>query len=142
MRLICVTISDPDEWVDHVKLYDTFYGAWRYLSLPESRWQRLEVMSGLKSHVRLKCSRPGLVVPKGARVTLDVRLPRFVFAPVLAGMRAGTVTVKVNGSVLETMEIWYRETVSPEPAASLNGWERFKRFLSSGGESGVYYLTG
>ena len=141
MRLICVTISDPNDWDDHAALYDKLYGTWRYLALPESRWQRLEVMSGLKSQVRLQCSRSGLVVPKGARVTLDVRLPRFVYAPVLAGMRAGTVTVSVNGAVLETAEIWYRETVSPDPAVSLNGWERFKRFLSKSTESGVYYLT-
>ena len=142
MRLICVTISDPNDWADHAALYDALYAAWRYLPLPESRWQGVEVISGLKSQVRLKCARPGLVLPKSAEVTLDVRLPRFVFAPVLVGTRAGTVTVTVDGVLEETMEICYRETVSPEPAVSLNAWERFRRFLAKGGEAGVYYYSG
>lgn len=141
MRLICVTISDPNDWADHAALYDALYGTWRYIPLPEGRWQHVEVISGLKSRVRLQCERPGLVLPKEAAVTLDVRLPRFVFAPVLIGTQAGTVTFTVDGAAAETLEICYRETVPPEPAVSLNVWERFKRFLAHGGESGVYYLT-
>lgn len=142
MRLICVTISDPNDWEDHAALYDALYGTWRYLPLPEGRWQSVEVMSGLKSQARLKCERPGLVVPKEASVTLDVRLPRFVFAPVLVGTRAGTVTVSVDGVLEEeTLELCYRETVSPEPAVSLKAWERFRRFLAGNRESGIYYLT-
>lgn len=141
MRLICVTISDPNDWADHAALYNALYGTWRYIPLPEGRWQQVEVMSGLKSQVRLKCDRPGLVAPKEADITLDVRLPRFVFAPVLVGTRAGTVTVSVDGVSEETLELCYRETVPPEPAVSLSGWERFKRFLAGNSETGVYYLT-
>ena len=141
LRLICVTISDPDDWDDHAALYDEAFAAWRYVPLPESRWQRLETVSGTKSYVRLECGEPGLVVPKSAAVRLIVRLPRFVFAPVLAGDRAGTLEVEIDGAADRTVEVWYGETVAADSSIALSAWERFKRLWFLSGGAGIYYCT-
>jgi D-alanyl-D-alanine carboxypeptidase (penicillin-binding protein 5/6) len=34
MRLICVTLSDPDDWDDHTNLYDWAYGHYRLVCVP------------------------------------------------------------------------------------------------------------
>lgn len=141
MRLICVTISDPNDWLDHASLYDEAFDAWRYVPLPESRWQRMETVSGMKSYVRLECGEPGIVVPKSAAVRLNVRLPRFVFAPVLAGGRAGAMDIWIDGAPDHTVEVCYGETVAADSSLALSAWERFKRLWFLSGGAGIYYLT-
>ena len=140
MRLICVTISDPDDWLDHAALYDAAFSDWRFVSLPESSWQEMETVSGMRSRVRLVCDTAGFVVPKDSDIRLHVRLPRFVFAPVLAGAQAGEADIWIDGAPSGTAAIYYGETV-PADGAAAAGWERFRRLFSKPGAAGIYYLT-
>ena len=142
MRLICVTISDPDDWDDHEALYDACFAAWRFISPLSQDWQQLETISGTKEYVHLRCGERGFVVPASAKVRLRARLPRFVFAPVLAGDLAGTVEVWVEGDLDHTVEVWYGETVGADRTIALSAWERFKRLWSLSGGTGVYYFAG
>ena len=127
LRLICVTISDPDDWADHTALYDELFARWRYLPLPGRDWQTLTLLSGEKDQVQLCCSAPGFLIPKGEEYTLTVRLPRFLFASVYAGTRLGGVELRQeDGSVL-TADILAAESVKLDPSVPLTAWERFKR---------------
>ncbi len=139
MRLICVTISDPSDWEDHAALYDAIFSAWQFIPLPGERWQCLETISGTQNAVRLMSDSPGIVTPKDTNVHLVARLPRFVFAPVLAGTAAGEIELWGNDSLLSKIPVYYGETVPMDSSLSISAWERFRRlwFLSGG----IYYLT-
>ncbi len=143
MRLIVVTICDPDDWIDHAALYDEMFAAYRYQPLPGSDWQRMSLLSGTKSHAALRCTVPGVVVPKDAQIDLTVRLPRFAFAPVYEGVQLGTAEVRADGALPCGTEIFAAEQVDLDPAVALTAWERFKRmWFLLGRSQGVYYGVG
>lgn len=127
MRLICVTLRDPCDWDDHQHCYDAAFADYYYVPMPEERWRSIAVLSGADEQVALRCSAGGLVVPKDAVVTLDVRLPRFVFAPVSAGAELGSVTVAVDGETVYTAPIYSERTVVLNEGELLSPWERFGR---------------
>ena len=125
MRLICVTLSDPNDWEDHRRSYDFGFAAYCYLPFPEERWQRLPVISGMAQNVALNCAAPGVLVHRSARVETLVELPRFVFAPISAGETLGQVTVTENGRTILTAEITARSAVTRDEDQCLMPWRRF-----------------
>ena len=100
LRLICVTVSDPDDWLDHAAAYDAAFAEYRYIPLPERQHMTLPVNSGVAAEVPLCCGVPGLVAPKSAELRIRTELPRFVFAPVSAGDVLGRITVFSDGKKL------------------------------------------
>ena len=142
LRLICVTVSDPDDWADHTALYDEAFAAYRYLALPGSGWERLNLVSGTSGFVRLICDVPGLVVPKTAELRMTVRLPRFAFAPTVFGTAVGAVEISTDGATPRTIPICIAETVSLDRTAPLSVWEKFKRaWFTANRYSGIYYMA-
>ena len=125
MRLICVTLSDPNDWEDHRRSYDLGFAAYCYLPFPEERWQRLPVISGISQNVALNCAAPGVLVHRSARVETLVELPRFVFAPISAGEALGQLTVRENGRTILTAEITARSAVTRDEDQCLMPWRRF-----------------
>ena len=133
MRLICVTVSDPKDWEDHAALYDACFAAWRYVPLPGERWQWLEMVSGDRAGVQLVSALPGVVVSRSENVRIRARLPRFVFAPVLAGEQAGEIDILVDEQPRAAVPVYFGETVAVDNSIALTAWERFqRRWLLSG----------
>lgn len=140
MRLICVTLSDPDDWRDHAALYDALFAAWRFLPIPGSRAARVPVVSGTRGHAALTAETPGVLVPAGTEAELRVFLPRFFFAPVLRGVQAGQAELWLNGERAAVYPLCFAENVTLDALERLTAWERFRRawFLSAR-YGAVYY---
>ena len=111
MRLICVTISDPDDWKDHVGLYDKLFSEYRYIPLLENV-KALPLVSGDRESVDLCSSVGGVVVSKNSDTEIIYHLPRFVFAPVRAGDKAGYAEITFSGASPRFLDIYYGENVS------------------------------
>ena len=138
LRLICVTVSDPRDWDDHAALYNEYFGAYRYVPLPGSGWERISLISGTKHHVKLACDVPGVVVPKDAPVRVSPRLPRFIFAPTVYGAAVGSVDVEIGGET-RSYALSAAESVPMDPAAPLSAWEQFKRaWFTANRYPGIY----
>lgn len=83
-RLICVTLNAPDDWNDHMNLYDygfaqlaerTYTAGFQLISLP--------VVGGEKECISLTLqTQESAVLPKDVTVTAGCILPQFVYAPV------------------------------------------------------------
>ena len=127
MRLICVTLSDPDDWEDHRRYYDDAFAAFSFRALPEPAWQRLPVISGTSAAVEVRCDAQGVLLHKGAHTDFLVELPRFVFAPVAAGERVGSIAVYENGSRVLEAELRSASAVSRDEADALSPWKRYWR---------------
>ena len=125
MRLICVTLSDPNDWEDHRRSNDNAFAAYAYLTFPEERWKQLPVISGSAMAAPLECGSPGVLVHRGAQVETRVELPRFLFAPVTAGETVGSVTVMENGRPLCSAEITVRRGVALDETEGMPPWKRF-----------------
>ncbi|MBQ1432980.1 MAG: D-alanyl-D-alanine carboxypeptidase, partial [Ruminococcus sp.] len=97
-ELICVTLNDPDDWNDHMKLYGYAFSKVqpRRISPPESKVRINSADGG-----ELVCEVPNLIMSmteKAAqRVTEKVYIPQFVYAPVEKDEAVGKVVYELDG---------------------------------------------
>ena len=121
-RLICVTLNAPDDWNDHMNLYD--YG---FAQLVERT-----VVGGEKECISLTLqTQESAVLPKDVTVTAGCILPQFVYAPVEKGDVIGCVRYSVNGKVLKETPLVSSEdcALQKDERTWLQKW--FARFLRS-----------
>jgi len=114
MTLIAVTLDDPDDWDDHIALYE--YGFENYTAVtPTDEDHSIRVMGGTADDVKLYSNdTQPLVVPKkdGDSIKTQVFLPPFVYAPTEEGTVAGKVVYTLNGSVIGESPLYYSESVA------------------------------
>ncbi|HHU23172.1 MAG TPA: D-alanyl-D-alanine carboxypeptidase [Clostridiales bacterium] len=141
MRLICVTLNDPDDWRDHMALYDWAFNEYTYKNaLPYGEFARLPVISGLDDSVGVAPWQvPGILVKNDSEISLAVELPRFVYAEVREGEKAGCVTVSVDGSPAAIVDLRFLDSVDLDETIRLTPWERFKRAWFMANKYGYTY---
>ena len=112
-RFICVTLSDPDDWNDHCRLYD-----WAFSQYSDRRplsgdvLPRIPVVSGASGTVGVKpAEEPVLFLPRDAELSIRYELPRFVFAPINADERAGRYEIMYKGETIAQGELVYTEDI-------------------------------
>lgn len=129
MRLICVTLSDPNDWQDHTALYDWAYDEYRCLNIGRSdaQYGNVPVISGVRQNVSV---RPGedftLIYSKNDQIELSCELSKFVYAPVNEKEKAGVITIKLNSKTINEIPIIYCESVMLDTSVKLNYLEMLK----------------
>ena len=98
MELICVTLNAPDDWNDHIKLYDKFFGEYELRSASEGmRFSVPRVSKSSDCSYVIADADYRMPVKKGAEMTVTVFPFWNIFAPVKAGEYAAKALVKVDG---------------------------------------------
>lgn len=126
LTLICVTLSDPDDWADHSALYDWAYGLWVNTSvlLPEDSWS-LPVIGGYSETVTVSPAEElNVFCRRGEEITLSLRLPSFVYAEVEAGDTAGVAVASLDGEELGTVPLIYSESIEKREEEDLTFWQK------------------
>jgi D-alanyl-D-alanine carboxypeptidase (penicillin-binding protein 5/6) len=96
-KLVCVTLSDPDDWNDHKKLYEWVYSNYSLRGPEKNLSFSVPVISGKKKWAHLVPEKEiEIFLPDSAELSLRAEFPWFVFAPVNKGKSAGTLTVLVD----------------------------------------------
>lgn len=137
LRLICVTLSDPNDWTDHAAAYDAAFAEYVFSSFPADGWRTLPVISGKASAVPLRCDTTYLLLQKESDIQTVIELPRFVFAPVRAGDVIGAMTVKADGKTVLRQEILAAQDVPLDRNLRLMPWERFRGMLAQYADPGA-----
>ncbi len=109
MRLICVTLGAPDDWNDHMKLYDEAFDKYE-LTVYDPQYFGADIptlMPTCKTLRAVPSKRLAVLTQKGDSVDIELCLPRLVFAPPFDGMYAGTLSVSVNGTVCAESDMVY-----------------------------------
>ncbi len=129
LRLVCVTLSDPDDWNDHKALYDWAFNNYEYRRvLPMGVICELPVISGEADSVGITAAGDtSILVEKSAAISFSLELPEFVYAGVKSGECAGRAFVKQNDNVIAEYPLIYTEDVDLADNARLSAWERIKR---------------
>ena len=111
LELVCVTLSDPDDWRDHAALYDWACGRYRAVGVRAGETVcELPVVSDRTGTVPLTTQEDlSVCVPRGTEVEARAALPPFAFAPVRAGERAGTLTLYADGRALASAGLVWAE---------------------------------
>ena len=108
-RLICVTLNDPDDWVDHQVLYNWAFSRYATRDVTAGLSFAVPVVSGDRELLGVEARPLRLFLPRTARITLSAQLPRFVFAPVEAGDHAGLVQVFRDRERISEAELIFSE---------------------------------
>lgn len=109
-KLVCVTLSDGDDWADHKALLDYGFETYprRVLAEEGGTLRRMTVEESLLRQVPV-VARDTVAYPlkEGEQVTAKIQLPKTARAPVTQGEIAGTVTFyKGERQVGRTYLVW------------------------------------
>lgn len=99
MRLICVTLGAPDDWNDHMKLYDEAFGKY-VLTVYDPKYFGADIpalISTCESVRAVPSQRVAILTLPDDSVDVELSLPRLMFAPPLDGVCIGVLSVTVNG---------------------------------------------
>ena len=136
MRLICVTISAPDDWNDHARLYDWAYDSYTDDPGPFADFGlQIPVLSGTQEKVALRPQEtPRVLRSRDATASLRIEAPRFAYAAVEAGDVAGRLVLMVNGVEAGETPLLFDEAVprAKTAVALWSGLRRTERLLSPG----------
>ena len=113
-RYFCVTLADPEDWLDHEKLYDWAYASYeeRVLSAETLQFE-VPVLSGDRTQVQAVPAKTlRVLAARDVQIELRAELPFYVFAPVAAGASAGTMRVCAGDELIAEIPLVYAEAVS------------------------------
>ena len=97
-QVICVTLSAPDDWNDHMALYNWVYDNFSLRSLTENQSFPVPLVSDEKSYVFLVPEKEeSTFVRDSSEIRLEAQLPWFAVEPLKAGERGGKVSIFVDG---------------------------------------------
>ncbi len=112
-RLICVTLNDPNDWVDHQVLFNWAFSRYATRDVTAGLSFLVPVLSADRNMVSVEARPLRLFLPRAAKITLTAHLPRFVFAPVETGEHAGLVQIFREGERINEAELIYSEGAAP-----------------------------
>jgi D-alanyl-D-alanine carboxypeptidase len=129
MLLVCVTLSAPDDWDDHTSLYDWAFSQFQgfRINSSDTGYVTMSVISGISDMVSARPSADFFYLTrKSDELTVEIEAPRFVYAGVIRGARAGRIVVKNNGEPIAEMPLVYTENVAVDESERLTGWEKIR----------------
>lgn len=112
-ELICVTLNDPDDWSDHMALFDYGFSQVEQVKLtPKQRDISLMTADGRQ----VRCSVPDMVITMthdgASRAESRVYLPEFIYAPLCKGDKVGEIVYLLDGRELGRRDITAAENIS------------------------------
>jgi len=116
-RLICVTISDPNDWQDHKQLIERGFSDFSVYTLIEEgqTLATVEVAGGTEGSVELIAAEDfSYALSSGEQMTLIPPPYGFVYAPVTEGAHAGYASVCLDGVTVGRIKLLYGKTVEQE----------------------------
>lgn len=139
MRLVCVTLSAPDDWNDHKYLMDKAFSDYRVVSYNADSFKlSLEVASAAASTAEAVPQNGIKLLTKcDDEVSVKLEAPRILFAGGIEGEKVGSISVFVNGSLAAQENLVYTEDVKINPSQRLTPYERISRIFDAA--LGPYY---
>ena len=127
--LIAVTLNDPDDWNDHIKLLDYGFSRVKRNTLDTNVTARVAVAgSGLDVGVYAEEAYLSLTDEQSKKLERRVLLPRLVYGNVEKGQPLGSIEYFLNGKRVKSVPLLAASEVNvPEQKPTL--WQRIKNFL-------------
>lgn len=120
VTLIAVTLKAPDDWNDHIALYNYGFSLTASCPLPRPDLPLFPVAGGTEPAVPLTMEDPptvSLLKEEVDQITCTVELPRFLVAPVVQGETVGVVRYAVGDRELCAIPITAAGSIDTRPVA-------------------------
>ena len=109
-RFVCVSFAAPDDWNDHIKLYEHAFENYCLKNLSKDILFEIPLISGNKKKVKVVPAEELLLfVNKADEIKIKAEIPIFIFAPVKIGETAGKFCVIINNNVVSEHSLVYYE---------------------------------
>lgn len=111
--LIAVTLSAPDDWNDHIALYNDGFARAARQPLPPPLLPAVPLIGGEQDTVALQAQPlPDAVVLQGETLQWEYHLPARLFAPVTAGQRVGAVHIRAGERTVAVLDVTVSQSVA------------------------------
>lgn len=115
LTLIAVTLSDPDDWDDHIALYNYGFDKYSAIDTDDSDADlSVDIVGGTADNIKVYSEyKPYAVVSAedADKVVREVYLPQFVYAPVKKGEQVGMVVYSLDGKVVSQNPLYAEQSV-------------------------------
>lgn len=111
LRLVCVTLNDPDDWDDHLRLYDWAYAHYT-MHVADATGTRFEIPllgGSTPTAIVVPAEVKKILLPVECELREIIALPFYVFAPVACGSEAGVLRLQADGRELCEIPLVYAE---------------------------------
>ena len=117
VRLVAVTLNDPDDWDDHENLLDYGFACLTCRALDDSAYRvSIPIVGGVQENLKVVgTSGENVVIGSEDQMKRTVELPRFVYAPVQSGQVLGRVRYTCAGKTVAQTELVAGEDVPAAP---------------------------
>lgn len=115
VRLIAVTLNDPDDWRDHSKMYDLGFEYYKNYSLiaPEEYSYDVDIFGG--EYDKLPCkNETGFSITQASDLPapyFEIDVPRYLIAPIKEGEQIGSINIYQSGEIIAEIPIKATKTV-------------------------------
>jgi D-alanyl-D-alanine carboxypeptidase len=126
-RVICVTINDGNDWVDHATLLENAFSRYTVQKIISEGdcVGILEVAGGQSHKVQLLADTDfSYPLAQGEKTEIFLSGPGFAYAPVVRGKRAGTAYICIGESCIGKIDVVYGQTVEQEKEEKIPFWKR------------------
>ena len=126
-HLVCVTINDSDDWVDHKQLYDQGFSAFSDAKLVEKGQTMgiLQVFGGYYPTVNVVAAEEfSYAISANEAVDMVLSNREFVYAPAVAGADAGFAYICIDGKPVGKVKVIFEKTVEQKIPEKKNFWDR------------------
>jgi len=113
-RIVCVTLNAPDDWNDHISLYNSFFESLQERTMPAEEWHGRAYIAGFGGTDLYINEAFGAFLTDEEYENLRIVVcgPRIVYAPVAAGDKYGELRIFSGDILLFNTDIHYLENVS------------------------------
>lgn len=114
VSMICVTLNDKDDWNDHIKLYDYGFSRLEPAELSSDEIIQTEVAGGTEEKIPVKAEGSITFGTDGMaenRITTELFLSPFVYAPVTVGDTLGELKYYYDGRYIDSLPVKAMKTV-------------------------------
>ncbi len=127
-RLICVTISDPDDWNDHKTLLEQGFGEFSHREIVAQGdvLGYVEAIGGDGTFAELVAAEDfSYSLREEEQTALELSLREFVYAPVVKNAPAGSCYVMLEGKAVGKIPVVFGNTVEQLPGEKVPFWRRW-----------------
>lgn len=104
--LVAVTLNAPDDWNDHVALYDEALPKIENVSVPADISAVVRVVGGDNGGVLAKISSiPKISAAEGEKLSYKILSDKFLYAPISTGDKVGEVRFYLDGKCVAVSEL-------------------------------------
>lgn len=126
IRLVAVTLNAPDDWNDHIKMFDYGFSNVQKITLDDTNLNLQEpVISSPEQSITVNCKNAVSITinsKDAGNITKKIKIPKFLYAPIKKEQIVGSIDYELNGKVLASVDLISSNDAILEEKKNLFSW--------------------